>query len=316
MTNRQRLCSWLLIFAAVIALCESPAGAPAGKPEKANINFGIFPLTNYGVVYLAIQEGFFAEQGLTVTPRLMGSTSPTAALLGGDYDIAGITWPAFLIAFNRGITLVPVSEADRGGPGNANFVVKADSQIRTPADLIGKKVGVVTVGGVCDFLLNDALRNQDLDYKAVRYTPINVPDMAPTMLRDGIDAACIPEPVLTGVREQGFRSILDLFVGPYNDWPLVGFQVTDAFAQKNPNTVAALRRSFEKALKFTHDNPAKLRQIYTTFTPLKLEQASKITLSNTPDKSDFTQVKRVADVMDRLNVLPQKLKLPPSVQGR
>ena len=305
----------LTVFGAIAP--NAPAVAQTGAPEKRDITFGVLPITNYAVVYLAVKERFFEEQGLNVTPRMIGNVSPVAALVGGDFDIAGITWPAFLVAYNRGIPLVPVSEADRGTPGNANFLVKADSPYQKPADLLGKKVGVVTVGGVCDFILNDHLRSQNLDYKTISYTPIGVPDMAPTLLRGGIDAACVPEPLLTAVKAQGgVRPVMDLFTGEYKDWPLVGFPVTEKFSQTNTNTVAALKRALAKALKFAHDNPGKIRETFPTYTTLKPEQTARITLSFTPEKSDLTQVKRVAEVMDRLNVLPTKLKLPPSVEGR
>jgi NitT/TauT family transport system substrate-binding protein len=242
---------------------------------------------------------------------MMGGASPVAQLVGGDLDIGGITWTAFLLAINRGIPLRPVSEADRGTPSQALFMVKNDSPIKSIPDLLGKKVAVVTVGGACDLILNDVLHKRALDYKSVRYTALGVPDMAPTLLRDGVDAACIPEPILTSVKAAGgLRPVMDLFSNEYDLWPLVGFPVTQKFADSHPNTVAALERALAKGLRFAHHNPDKLREIYPTFTTLKPEHAQKITLSYTPEKSDFTQLKRVADLMDRLQMLPHKTRLP------
>lgn len=301
-----------VIFTALGSLLVGEkATAQSGKPEKSSVTFGVFPITNYGVVYLTSRQGFFKEEGLDVTPRMMGGASPVAQLVGGDLDIAGVTWTAFLLAINRGIPLRPVSEADRGTPSQALFMVKNDSSIKNAADLVGKKVAVVTVGGACDLILNDLLHKRAMDYKSIRYTALGVPDMAPTLLRDGVDAACIPEPILTSVKAAGgLRPVMDLFSNEYDLWPLVGFPVTQKFAEANPNTVAALERALAKGLKFAHHNPDKLREIYPTFTTLKPENARKITLSYTPEKSDFTQLRRVADLMDRLQVLPHKTKLP------
>jgi NitT/TauT family transport system substrate-binding protein len=293
----------------------SGAGAQSGRIEKPNITFGVLPITNYAIVYLGVKAGFFQSEGLNVTPRMMGTAAPIPALVGGDFDIAGITWTSFVLAYNRGIELVPVSEADRGVPGNAQYLVKADSPIRSSADLLGKKVGVVTVGGACDYLLNDDIRKKGLDYKQVAYTAIGVPDMAPTLLRGGIDAACIPEPILTAVKEQGgVRVIVDLFAGENDKWPIVGFSVTKQFADANPNTVAALRRALHKALKVANESPDKLRELYPTYTTLKPEDARKIAISFNPPESDFKQVKRIAELMERLGVIPQGSKLPPAIQ--
>ena len=287
-----------------------PAAAQGGKVEKPNITFGVFPITNYGVVYLSLQQGFFQAEGLNVTPRVMG-TNPVAGIVGGDFDTGGVTWTAFLLATNRGVPLLPLSEADRGAQGQALFMVKNDSPIKQTEDLIGRKIAVVTVGGACDLILNDVLHKKGLDYKSIGYTVMGVPDMAPTVLRGGVDAACIPEPLLSVVQAQGgVRSVFDLFAGEYDRFPLVGFPVTQKFAESNPNTVAALGRALAKGLAFAHNNPDKLRDIYPTFTTLKPELARKIVLSYTPEKSDFTQLKKIADLMDRLQMLPEKTQLP------
>ena len=302
--------SAVLITLGTLAATQSLALAQSGKIEKPDITFGVFPITNYGVVYLSIQEGFFQSEGLRVTPRVMGA-NPVAGIIGGDFDTGGVTWTAFLLATNRGVPLLPLSEADRGAQGQALFMVKNDSPIKTMEDLIGKKIAVVTVGGACDLILNDVLHKKDLDYKSIGYTVMGVPDMAPTVLRGGVDAACIPEPLLSVAQAQGgLRSVFDLFSDEYDRFPLVGFPVTQKFAESNPSTVAALQRALAKGLKFAHDNPHKLRDIYPTFTTLKPELARKIVLSYTPEKSDFTQLKKIADMMDRLQMLPGKTKLP------
>jgi NitT/TauT family transport system substrate-binding protein len=135
--------------------------------------------------------------------------------------------------------------------------------------------------------------------------------MAPTVLRGGVDAACIPEPIRSVAALQGgLRNVFDLFAGKYDRFPLVGFPVTRKFADSYPNTFAALQRALAKGLQFAHDNPDKLRATYPTFTPIKPELANKIVLSYTPEKSDFTQLKFIADLMDRLQILPSKTKLP------
>ena len=153
-----------LLVALAIFTNTQPSAAQAGKVEKPNITFGVFPITNYGVVYLSLQQGFFQAEGLNVTPRVMG-TNPVAGIVGGDFDTGGVTWTAFLLATNRGVPLLPVSEADRGTPGQALFMVKDDSPIKRTEDLVGKKIAVVTVGGACDLILNDVLHKKGLDYK-------------------------------------------------------------------------------------------------------------------------------------------------------
>jgi hypothetical protein len=44
--------------------------------------------------------------------------------------------------------------------------------------------------------------------------------------------------------------------------------------------------------------------------------ARKIVLSYSPEKSDFTTLKPIADMMDRLQMLPAKTKLPEAALSR
>jgi NitT/TauT family transport system substrate-binding protein len=297
-------------LAALAAFASSPARAQAGKVEKPNITFGVFPITNYGVVYLALQQGYFQEEGLNVTPRVMGA-NPIAGIVGGDFDTGGVTWTAYLVATNRGVALHPLSEADRGASGEALFMVANNSPIKTAEDLVGKKIAVITVAGACDLILNDYLQKKGLDYKSIGYTVMGVPDMAPTVLRGGVDAACIPEPLLSVVQAQGgLRSVFDLFSGEYDRFPLVGFPVTEKFAESYPNTVAALQRALARGLVYAHNNPDKLRDIFPTFTTISPELARKIVLNYVPERSDLTEIRKIGDLMDRLHVLPGKVKLP------
>jgi NitT/TauT family transport system substrate-binding protein len=306
----------LLAAAALTAILSSGPGFAAAV-EKPNITFGVLPVTNVAVVYLSLKQGFFQEEGLNVTPRMMGTASAVASIVGGDFDIADVTWALYLLSINRGIDLVAVSEGDRGQPGAAEFMVKADSPIKTTADLIGKKVGVVAIGGVCDYLLDDNLYRQGLDFRKVAYTPISPPDMPPTVLRGGLDAACFPEPILSKLKEQGtMRSVMDLFGGPYDKTPIAGFVVTAQFAASYPNTVAALRRALEKGLRFGNQNPDKVREILPTYTTMKPEDAQKITMTYMPPGSDLTQVRRIADIMKKIGALPPDAKIPAAIQGR
>jgi NitT/TauT family transport system substrate-binding protein len=180
----------------------SPATAQAGKVEKPDITFGVFPINNYGVVYLSIQQGFFQEEGLNVTPRMMGG-NPVAGIIGGDFDTGGVTWTAFLLAINRGVPLVPLSESDRGALGQGLFMVKNESPIKDVSDLVGKKIGVPTVGGACDLILNDVLLKKGLDYKSIGYAVVGVPDMAPIVLRVVSTPLAFPNPCYRKCRRRG-----------------------------------------------------------------------------------------------------------------
>ena len=53
--------------AATDAATGTDAGEPAGEPEKADIKLGIIPIADVAPVFIGIEQGFFEDEGLTVS---------------------------------------------------------------------------------------------------------------------------------------------------------------------------------------------------------------------------------------------------------
>lgn len=272
---------------------------------------GILPTADYAPAIIAQQEGFFEKEGLKVTIRNTTTATVVPGLLGGEFHISGVNWIAYLLATNRKIDLVTIGELDRGAPGYTSFLVRENSDIKSIGDLLGKKVAVVALNGNCDILLNEALRTQGLDYKSVRYLSVPVPDMGPTLVRDGVDAACVPEPLLSVVKAQGgVRSVMDLFAGVGDGFPITGFATTADFAKKNPNTVAALRRAVDKGRELASKDPARVRAALPTYTAIKPDLAEKLSLPFYPAKTDLSALSAGIEMMKRFGLLPPDARMP------
>jgi NitT/TauT family transport system substrate-binding protein len=294
-----------------LSILGSAAFAQSGRPEMSEVTFGILPTSSYAPAVIAQQEGFFRQEGLNVNLRTVGPTSQITTLVNGEVHAGGMTIIALITAFNRGIDLTVVAEADHGAPGQAEFLVRADSSIQKLSDLLGKKVAVVTLNGNCDLLVNDVLRNQRLDYTQIRYVGLPIPDMGPMLERQGVDAACVPEPNLSIIKGQkNSRVIHDLFTGEHRGFPAVIFASATSFVSKNPNTASAIRRAIDKARQLAATKPEMVRAALPAFTNMKPELAATITLPEFPPNSDLGVVKRAADLMQRLKVLEGDIKVP------
>src|ERR671915_212006 len=66
------------------------AASGTGAPETTQITFGIIPTPDYAPVRIAIDKGFFREEGLDVKTQDMGPGGAVPGVVGGSLDVAGI----------------------------------------------------------------------------------------------------------------------------------------------------------------------------------------------------------------------------------
>jgi NitT/TauT family transport system substrate-binding protein len=283
-----------------------------GEPEVRDIAFGVIPTLDYAPVYLAIQEGYFEQEGLRVEPRInQGGAAAVAGLVGGDFQVAGVNWFAFALALDEGIQMDVVAEADRGVPGYTEVIALAGSGIEEPEDLVGRRVTTPVLNGACDLPIKKVLKEEGVDPAAVEFVEIPFPDMPAALERGTVDAICVPEPILT-ITEQRLktRAVLDVFSGPTDNFPVIGYMSSTRFAEENPNTVAALRRALEKASRLAQENPDKVREVLPTYTEITPELAGRLTLPEYAATTDQEQLERVTALMKEFGVVEEDFETP------
>lgn len=142
MTPRRAL---TLIVAAVACLalmagCGGDDGGDGGSGQQsARLILDWFPNTDHAGIYGAIDEGFFADEGVDVKPEV--PSDPSAALkrlAAGRAEFAISYEPEVLIARSEGVPVVAVG-ALVTRPLNA--VIYRTDRISGPDDLEGKTVG-------------------------------------------------------------------------------------------------------------------------------------------------------------------------------
>ena len=97
-------------------------------------------------VFVAIGEGYFAEEGLDVTVEAInGSSAVLQALSSGQAQFGRPGPGPVLAARGRGVDVVFIYNF--AARSNFGLVVPADSPVQSPADLKGEVVGVGTADG-------------------------------------------------------------------------------------------------------------------------------------------------------------------------
>jgi len=126
----------LLAAGAAIAL-----SLPAAAQDKMQLQLNWFHLADHSPIYLALKKGYYKEENIDLTV-LRGSGSADAAkkIDLGQADVGISDAPTVLTAISKGANLKMVAVVyDKAGN---NVFFRKSANIKTPKDLVGKKIAV------------------------------------------------------------------------------------------------------------------------------------------------------------------------------
>src|SRR5262245_17748013 len=136
-------------------------GAEPGAPKGATLILDFQPNAVHSGIYSAQANGYFKDEGIDLHIQEPSSTADSAKLLEtGRADFAIMDINDFGIARERGLDLVAIAAIVQRPL--AAVIARSPNEIRTPADLAGKTVGVTGVPSD-DAVLDTVLRSGGVD---------------------------------------------------------------------------------------------------------------------------------------------------------
>jgi NitT/TauT family transport system substrate-binding protein len=161
-------------------------------------------LTSAGM-YVALEKGYFREQGIDLQlETVAGGADVVAFLATGDLDInLGAISVGLFNAFDRGADVRIVAPAGIMPLENTPLplVVRKElvdsGQVRTPADLRGRRIAVNTRGASVEYVLTKVVERNGMTIHDVEQVPVPFPDMPAALSNGSIDAAIPAEPFAT-----------------------------------------------------------------------------------------------------------------------
>lgn len=332
-SNRSKL-RWLICLALVASMLSactllngsSSASGPAANPEhleKPVITVGVIPIVNCAAFYLALEHGYFKQQGLTVVPKATTSGTTSIPLLtAGGLDVTvtnDVT--AIQAQAKHAADLKFIVDGYQSAPGDHVVTALPDSGIKTVRDLVGKTVAVNTLSDIVTLGFQAVLEANDVSPSAIHFVVIPYANMEEALKTHQVAAATEEEPYLTqSERDLGVKSVLDVFGanGPTANIPISAYVTTAAFARANPKTVAAFQRAMTQGATLAGSR-ANVEQILPTYTKIDRLTVALIHLGVYPTTLNVIRLQRVADLMHvfgmlsgPFNVRPMVLALPGS----
>ncbi len=162
-----------------------------------------------GSIWVAEEKGLFKKYGIEPEVILIGGASAAGvgSLIAGDVQ--------FLIGGGGAVVNAVLNGADAvmiGSVVNKGIQrVMARSELKSPEDLKGKKVGVTRFGASSHMVLQMMLRQWHMAPTDIQIIQVgSSPAMMASLEKGGIDAAVLTEPTFFFAEDQGYRVLADL----------------------------------------------------------------------------------------------------------
>jgi NitT/TauT family transport system substrate-binding protein len=218
------------------------ATAPAPLSPPLVVRTGAIGSSSDAGIYIALERGYFREQGLDVSlEAIRSATDVLSALATGNLDVAGGGLNAGLYnALQRGVNVRIV--ADKGslqpGYGYEALLVRKDltdnGHYADYADLRGLKIAVNTIPSIDSVLLDRALERGGLGFGDVDVTEISFPDQLAAFGNRAIDASLLIEPFVTRAVEENLATRIVSFDQLAPDQQIAALLYGAQFLQGNP----------------------------------------------------------------------------------
>jgi NitT/TauT family transport system substrate-binding protein len=278
------------------------AASLATQAQTLRVNY--IPILDVTPVFVAIDKGFFKEQGIDIvaTPST-GGAAGVPGLMAGAYDVMYGNVVSTLMAQQQGFKLKIVSAGTKQYAGVAatnGLIARKGENLKTGKDLEGKTVAVNTRNGVIWLFARSWIAKTGGDPAKVRFKEVPFPQMNDALRGKQVDAAFNVNPFF-GAAVGGTE--FELVALPYTEVQPgveVGqYVTTEEYFNKNPALLAKYNTAFEKGVAWYNanlDNP-DLRRIVADFTKMQPELVAKISLVKLPEKIDLASQITTAKLM-------------------
>ena len=248
-----------LLFLASCDRGDQPASVNSAGLTKVRV--GYIGLTCEAPIFMAVEKGFFKEEGLDIElVRCQWATYKDALALG-RYDVTHHLVMYFLKPIEQGMDVKFTGGIHRGC---LRVQAGKKSEIYSIMDLKGKTIGVPGLGTPPFMFATRVMAANGVDpSRDVKWRVYPAGELGLALDRGLVDAVADSEPIGSLLLADGkVRNIADQAKdAPYKDEYCCAVLVNGKFFKENPKASAAATRALLKSAKWVDTNPAAAARI-------------------------------------------------------
>lgn len=242
-------------FATIVLLVSCLLSCKTGRDTKV-LRIALQPAALYGPIFVVKEKGWLeqelAPKGITVRWTFFESGPPeNESFAAGEQDVGVMGDSPAIIARAAGQDTRIVGMAATG-PQSLAVVIPKLSKVSSPAELKGKKVGVVK-GSYAHHLLALVLEGAGLTLSDIQAINLGHAEIAAALQRGDLDAGAVWEPLLTKLQDEGTARVLQDGTGIKKGALVI--LATQSFASQNPELVTTVLRAYQRGHAFINAQP-------------------------------------------------------------
>lgn len=241
---------------------------------QTKINLAYVPVVDFLPAYVAKERGYFEKNGLDATLKpIIIASNIVSAMVAGDIQIGLGTAPNMLMANEGGLDLVAIYGVARDTKKSpmVSLITRKATEIKTAADLAGKRIAVPGLNSVIHIFTVKWLATKGVESGKVTFVELPMPQLGDVLKAGTVDAISVIEPFRGNVlRDPDSVLIADLANELRENMMLGYWQSTRSWAQANPAAIKGFRAAMDAGLAFIRENPKEARTIaakYLKFVP-------------------------------------------------
>lgn len=254
-----------LLFLGLVACTANGGDETAVDPTSPpptlttiRLPMGYIPDPQYAPYYVAVEKGYYAEAGIEIEFDYSFETDGMALVGANETQFAIVSGEQVVLAGAQGVPVVYVLEWFQKYP--ITVVSKADANITSPADLVGRSVGIpgffgASYVGAIGLLSANEMTQDETSLTEIGFTQVE------TLLAGQADAVvgyANNEPVqLEGLGEE----INVLYVSDYIDMVANGIITNQETVTNNPELVQGFVNATLRGLQDALNDPEEAFEI-------------------------------------------------------
>ncbi|WP_309124289.1 ABC transporter substrate-binding protein [Arthrobacter sp.] len=306
--------------------CGGNSGDEAAAPgESSTLTVGTVGIGSDAAIQMAIDKGYFEEEGLTVeTTVIANPPAGIAAAQSGQIDLTYTPSIPLLNALSQNVPLKVVAAADGYAEDAAQsedlatvddtgLYVPAGSSITDPKDLEGKSVSVPARKAQMEVTISKVISDAGGDPQKVNWMVLDPASALQSLDSNRVDAAALISPFTAQAGTKGHQRLaspgIEFFEkGAVGLW-VAGTQTVEDKSEE----MAGFARAINKANDYANNNPEEAEEVGAEVTGVPLETVQEGAEVYWPTEVRLEDLQRVNALLVELGFLPQEVAIDESL---